>query len=487
MRQGIKRILELQGFEVDTAQNGSEGIELGVAQEYDLYFIDLKMPDLDGTEVLRSIKLAYPEAICIIVTAFASIDSAVTTTQMGAYRYIPKPFEPDELLHIVKTAMERRALIKETRQLQEERQRRLLELSREQSRVRTIINALDDGILIINQDEEIVLYNTSFLTLLEINKTIAVGKSIHDVLPQEICDLIREMLSNKQGFTAIKQEYVVHPPAEKVVMANTTPILGPNGELLGLVSVIRDITELKKIDIMRSQFVNMAAHELKAPLSAVQGYLELIVEKALGDDQSVYDSYLQRSLERTKALVSLINDLLNISRMEAGTTRREIRDLDVGELLKKRLSSFEHEIQKCQLNLHLNINSDLTILADHDEMMRLFGQIIGNAVKYNKPGGEINITAKRESHYVRIDVQDTGIGLTEEEKSRLFEEFFRAKNKLTRSITGTGLGLTIAKRIVDAYAGRIEVESEFEHGSTFTVYLPARETNESNEKQHEIE
>ena len=148
MRQGIKRILELQGFEVDTAENGSEGIELGVAQEYDLYFIDLKMPDLDGTEVLRSIKLAYPEAICIIVTAFASIDSAVTTTQMGAYRYIPKPFEPDELLHIVKTAMERRALIKETRQLQEERQRRLLELSREQSRVRTIINALDDGILI---------------------------------------------------------------------------------------------------------------------------------------------------------------------------------------------------------------------------------------------------------------------------------------------------------------------------------------------------
>ena len=238
---------------------------------------------------------------------------------------------------------------------------------------------------------------------------------------------------------------------------------------------------------MRSQFVNMAAHELKAPLSAVQGYLELIVEKALGDDQSVYDSYLHRSLERTKALVSLINDLLNISRMEAGTTRREIRDLDVGELLKKRLNSFEHEIQKHQLNLHLNINNDLTILADHDDMMRLFGQIIGNAIKYNKPGGEINITAKRKAHYVRIDVQDTGIGLTEEEKSRLFEEFFRAKNKLTRSITGTGLGLTIAKRIVDAYAGRIEVESEFEHGSTFTVYLPARETNESNEKQHEIE
>ena len=473
MREGMRRILELQELEVDTAENGAQGVEMGVAQEYDLYFIDLKMPDLDGTEVLRSIKLAYPEAICIVVTAFASIDSAVTTTQLGAYRYIPKPFDPDELVHIVTVAMERRELILETRRLQAERERRMLESSREQSRLRTIISALDDGILVINQQAEIVLFNNAFLSLLEIKQKIAIGQSIHDVLSENLSEQIKKLLQNKEDFAALKQEIVIHPPADKVVMANITPIHDNNGAALGIVAVIRDITELKKIDVMRSQFVNMAAHELKAPLSAVQGFLELIVDKALGDNQELYEQYLTRSLDRTKALVSLINDLLNISRMEAGTIRREIEKLNMKTLIQDRLDYFKDEMAQNNLSLSINIQEDLHIQADQREILRVLNHLIGNAIKYNRPNGEITISAVQDGHYVKIAVKDTGIGMTAEEKSRLFEDFFRAKNKYTREITGTGLGLTIVKKIIDAYNGMIEVESEFEEGSEFTVYLPS--------------
>lgn len=478
MREGMKRLLQLQGLEVDTAANGTEGIEKGLAHEYDLYFIDLKMPDLDGAEVLRSIKLAYPEAICVVVTAFASIDSAVTTTQLGAYRYIPKPFDPDELTSIVKIALERRALLLETRQLHDERQKRLLELSREQSRLRTVISALDDGILVINQQEEIVLFNSAFLSLLEIKRTIAIGESIHQVLPEEICRQIAEMLAEKNNLRAIKQELVIHPPAEKVVMANTTPILDAAGDAIGLISVIRDITELKKIDILRSQFINMAAHELKAPLTAVQGYLELMVDKSLGESPEVYDQYLQRSLDRTRALVSLINDLLNISRMEAGKIRREILKLDIAELIEERLSSFKDEMSRHGLTTTVSLVKGLFIEADREEMLRLINHLVGNAIKYNKENGTIHISVQQEGHYAKIAVQDTGIGMTPEEKSRLFEDFFRAKNVHTRSITGTGLGLTIVKKIVDAYAGMIEVASQFEVGSTFTVLLPLMQDGE---------
>jgi len=473
MREGMRRILAMQDMEVDTAENGALGVEMGAAQEYDLYFIDLKMPDLDGTEVLRSIKLVYPEAICIIVTAFASIDSAVTTTQLGAYRYIPKPFDPDELVHIVTVAMERRELILETRRLQEERQRRMLEISREQSRLRTIISALDDGILVINQQAEIVLFNNAFLSLLEIKQKIAIGQSIQDVLPEQLCKQIKNLLENKEDFAALKQETVIHPPAEKVVMANITPIRDNNGAALGLVAVIRDITELKKIDVMRSQFVNMAVHELKAPLSAVQGFLELIVDKALGDNQELYEQYLTRSLERTKALVSLINDLLNISRMEAGAIRREIEKLNIKEIIEERIDFYKSELEHLDLSLSTEIHDHLYIQADRREMTRVLNHLIGNAIKYNRPNGDVKISAVQDGHYVKIAVKDTGIGMTTEEKSRLFEDFFRAKNKYTREITGTGLGLTIAKKIVDAYNGMIEVESEFDVGSEFTIRIPS--------------
>jgi two-component system, OmpR family, phosphate regulon sensor histidine kinase PhoR len=472
MRQGMKRLLEMHGLHVDTVATGEEGISQGIKNEYDLYFIDLKMPDIDGTEVLRAIRLAYPESICIVMTAFASIDSAVTTTQIGAYRYIPKPFDPDELTHLVDTALGRRALILETRRLQEDRQKQMLELSLEQSRLRTIISALDDGILVVNQQLDIVLFNNSFTSLLEIKEPMKIGSAIQDCLPDGIFQQLEELFRKNHSFKAIKQEIIIHPPAEKVVMFNTTPIQDDDGELLGIVSVVRDITELKKIDVMRSQFVNMAAHELKAPLSAVQGYLEILVDESIDNSPEISKQYLGRSLARTKALVSLINDLLNISRMEAGTIRREIEPIDLSTLLVDLISSMQTEIDEQQLAVKSLWGKDLYVDADRDELSRLFKHLIGNAIKYSQPHGDIAISTEIENNYIKTKIVDTGIGMTEDEQNRLFEEFFRAKNKHTRSITGTGLGLSIAKKIVDAYAGIIEVESDFEKGSTFTVLLP---------------
>ena len=472
MREGIRRILEIQGHQVDTADCGAVGIQKGIATEYDLYFIDLKMPDIDGTQVLREIKLMYPEAICVIVTAYASIDTAVETTRLGAYQYIPKPFEPDELQILVHRALERRWYILEARRLREEQEKHLLEVAHEQSRMRTIINALDDGILIINQEGQAVLFNPGFLKLLDINQEISVGEPVLDILPAELRNQIKEIFSSKGSVNAIKQEMIIHPPAKLVVMANTTPVMGKKGELLGVVSVLRDISELKKIDIIRSQFVNMAAHELKSPLTAVQGYLELVVDKTLGDEPDLYNGYMKRSLDRTKSLVTLINDLLNITRLEAGKVRRELNRQNINELITDRIKFFKNEISERALGINVDIDKNLSVDADKDDLLRLFTQIIANAVKYNKPGGHVNITGRQSSHYVKVDVQDTGLGIRKEDQDRLFEDFFRAKNKDTRNITGTGLGLTIAQKIVDAYAGKIKVESEYQKGSTFSIYLP---------------
>ena len=368
--------------------------------------------------------------------------------------------------------MERRWYILEARRLKEEQQSRLLEVANEKSRMRTIINALDDGILVVNQNGEIVLFNPGFLKLLDIKNELKIGETIYPFLPAELSNQIQEILFNRGVFKAIKQELVVKPPAEMVIMANTTPILNNNNELVGLVSVLRDITELKQVDVLKSQFVNMAAHELKSPLSAVQGYLEMIADHTLGDAPEIYDGYVNRSLERTKSLVALINDLLNISRLDANKVRRDIVSLNLSDIIFDELINLKDKFFNKNLYIELSIDNMLFVEADEQEVRRVFKNLISNAIKYNRDDGQIFIRTKILAHYFLIEIRDTGIGLSPEEKDRLFEEFFRAKNKYTRRIPGTGLGLSIVKKILDTYAGKIEIESTFEQGSVFFVSWP---------------
>jgi PAS domain S-box-containing protein len=475
MREGIRRLFVAQGHRVETAETGRLGIAKGTAEEFDIYFLDLKIGDLDGVEVLGAIKTKYPEAICVICTAYASIETAVETTRLGAYHYIAKPFAPEEIQLVFDRALERRWYILEARQLRLEQERRLLEIAQEKTRMRTIINSIADGIVVLNQDAEVVLFNPQFPRLLELKEELVIGRPIHAYLPDSLQDLITDIFSQKDNLQGIQQEFVIHPPAKLVIMANTTPIRDDQNNLLGFVSVLRDISELKQLELLKSQFVNMAAHELKAPLTAIQGYLEMVVEKSLGDEAEVYDGYLKRSLERSRSLIALINDLLNISRIQAGKVRREIERLDLSGQVKAVIDFFANEISRVGLTIGLDLTEGLIIEADREEIHRVLTNLISNAIKYNRPQGRISIATGREKGYARLVVQDTGIGMKPEEKERLFEEFFRAKNSLTRSITGTGLGLTLVKKIVDSYAGRIEAESAYEEGTTFTVYLPLAE------------
>jgi two-component system, OmpR family, phosphate regulon sensor histidine kinase PhoR len=472
MREGVRRILEQSGHRIITAECGREGIEKGTAQEFDLYLIDLKMPDIEGTSVLRRIKEKYPEALCIIMTAYASIETAVETTQIGAWQYIAKPFTPEELERQVERALTQRWYVLEARALREERTNRLLELATEQSRLRTIITSIDDGILVINQEGQLVLFNPKFLSLLDIREQVAIGQHVLDLLPSALREQIIEILSMKTKAKAIKQEVVIHPPAKLVIMANTTPVTDDAGRLLGVVSVLRDISDLKQIELLKNQFVNMVAHELKSPLVAIKGYLDIIGAKTLGDNYDAYDRYISRSNERASALLDLINDLLNISRMETGAVRREIEPIEAVDILRNTMEFYQNEMEKRGLAFIDRLPDSLRIDADKGEIQRVFNNLISNAIKYNRPDGSVTITGKTDGHFVRIGVRDTGIGMTVEEKERLFEEFFRAKNALTRQITGTGLGLTIVKRIVESYAGKIEVETEYEKGSEFVVSLP---------------
>ncbi|QQS36470.1 MAG: response regulator [Ignavibacteriales bacterium] len=483
LRLGTKRLLESEGYFVVAAENGTEGIEAGTTTEFDLAIIDLKMPDIEGTQVLKKIREVHPNTVCYIATAYASYETAIESTKLGAYSYIPKPFTPEELLQQLKDGYNRRLVLVESEKWKREREERLLEVAFEKTRLNTIINSITDGLLVVNKNGEAVLYNPSALNYLNL-PSIAIEEKIIDKLPSEISSLINKFLDagiyeNKSYSSQIE----IKPNRELFVEATSSPVPHPDGSLAGVVVVMKNITEMKKLEFLKSQFVSMVSHELKAPVAAVYGYLKLLVDDSIKLSQEQEKNFIKRSQIRLDNLLKMVNDLLDISRMEMKTAKREIISVNLAETIKSVIELFQFEAEKREVNVLFNYDENLPLLnADLDEITRLFTNLISNAIKYNKVKGLIEINIHYNKPYIITEIKDNGIGLKPDEKNRLFQEFFRAKNENTREISGTGLGLSIVKRIVDSYAGKIEVESEFNVGTMFRVFLPLKNENNTDIK-----
>jgi signal transduction histidine kinase len=472
LRLGTKRLLEMEGYNVSVAENGTEGIKLGTSYEFDLAVIDLKMPDVDGLKVLTEIRKRFPDTVCFIATAYASYETAIESAKLGAFTYLPKPFTPEELINNLKHGYEKRELNLEAEKWRKEREERLLEVAFEKTRLNTIINSITDGVLVVNKNGQAVLYNPAALIFLELGK-IEIEEYIIDKIHPSIKELINKFLikgiSDKKSFSS-QIELI---PGELFIEATSSAVPHPDGTLAGVVVVIKNITGLKKIEQLKSQFVSMVSHELKAPLSAVYGYLNILSGEIINIPEEQKQKYLKRSRLRLDGLLKMVNDLLDISRMETKTVQREIKDVSVESVINSVIELISLEIEKKKISVKIiNTSDQKFIKADQEEITRLFMNLISNAVKYNKERGYINIEIVNEDNYIRVSVEDSGIGLKPGEKAKLFKEFFRAKNDFTKDISGTGLGLSIVKRIVDSYSGKIEIDSEFEKGTLIKVYLP---------------
>jgi two-component system, OmpR family, phosphate regulon sensor histidine kinase PhoR len=474
LREGIRRIFTLEGYLVTVAENGSEGIQKGSESEFDVVLLDLKMPDIDGLTVLRHLREIYPDTEYLIITAFAGIDTAVEATRHGAYTYIPKPFTPDQIVFEVNRALGKRRLTLETRELRAEQERRLLEISQEKSRLRTIINAINDAVFVTNLQNEIVLANPQTRALFNFPSSIKAGDKIADLLPGEVIDIIEEARAKVgEGIEVLAHEWEMKPNLELVVSMKTAPVRDASGGIIGFVSTIQDVTQLKRLDAQKSQFVSMVAHELKAPVAAVSGYLENMYAKVLGDDIATYEKMIARSRERLQALIDLVNDLLNISRRELGTVRREIAPVSIPDIVEANRELLLGEMERRGLTFETDFSSDLPPIAvDRDEFSRVITNLLSNGIKYNRENGTLAVSACLDRDSVIIRVRDSGIGMKKEDQDMLFRQFYRIKNEQTRSIPGTGLGLSIVKQIVDSYHGNISVESEVGAGTTFIMRLP---------------
>jgi len=344
MLDSCKQALEKKGYHVELANSGEEGLKKAKEVEPDLILIDLKMPGTNGMDLLLKIQEIDPSIVNVVITGYATIDSAVEAMKRGAYDFLPKPFTPNELRIIVARGLEKRKLQIEAEELRKEKEK------------------------------------------------------------------------------------------------------------------------------LRESFVTIVTHQLRSPLVTVRQYLEVILGGMAGEMSNDINEMLQRSATRIDELLDMVNDWLNMARIETGKLADNFEPIDLCEILIKCIGSYKKLADKKELLVNINCPAEIPkIEGDKESLFEAFSNLIDNAIKYNRPNGKILVNVKKDDSHLVVTIADTGLGIDKESLPFIFDEFYRAKNKDTREITGTGLGLSITKKIVEAHSGKINVESKLGEGTVFTV------------------
>ncbi len=475
IRDASERILTRIGFQVLKASSGNEALEVLTKNRVSIVFLDLKMPGMDGLEVLKRIREMDETIQVIVITGYATVETAIEAMKQGAYDLIPKPFEPDQLRIVVQRVWEKICLKYETEKLEEERKRTLADLDTEKSRIHTILESFPSGVVVTNSKGQVVLMNPAFRKLLNLDSGLKTGNPIEDYVPdKKLCNLVTEISQGKHVDYDDIPDYEFSLSDEKYFMATGQPVLGERKECLGAVLNIVDITSMKLLDQLKSEFVAKVSHELRSPLSTIHEQLALAIRDMVGEE-SVQDQHiLARAREKTKGLISLIGDLLDLSRIEEGIICNEPQPVNLYDLLKNIVDFLQTRANKKNQTLSIAFSKDPLpqLMADPIALESIFGNLVTNAINYTQEGGQIKVETDTTGVNVRVKVKDNGFGIDNKYLDKIFDRFYRVKNDKTRYITGTGLGLPIVKGLVDSMGGLIDVESIPGKGTEFTVLLP---------------
>ncbi len=338
-------------------------------------------------------------------------------------------------------------------------------------RWQALLEATDDAILLVNSNHSVILANPSaawmFRTRLKkgasTEETPAVtGESLLSItLSSELEDLLRDSIKRQ---VVVDAEVSLTQPVLRSLHARVMPV--SESEFL---IVLRDLTELRRLERVRQDFVANVSHELRTPLTSIKAMAETLLDGAR-TDENVAERFLETIIRESDRLVRLSSDLLDLSRAE--TLGLEKTSIDLATLIADVVSRFSAQAAAAGVEIHNTVRSPLIVLADNDEMAQVIVNLLDNAINYTPRGGEVAISAEDGEALVLISVTDTGIGIMSHDIPRLFERFYRADKARSRASGGTGLGLSIVKHIVENHGGSVGVQSEFNKGSTFTFTVP---------------
>jgi PAS domain S-box-containing protein len=464
IRDGCWKVLNKQGYEVATADSGELGLKMIEDEYYDVILLDLMMPSLSGFDVLARVKTLHPDSVIIVISGYVTIENSIEAMKKGAFDFIPKPFSPDQLRLLVAKAIEYIQTLQD--------------IANEKTRMRVLIDHLRDGVMAVDMQKRVVLANPAFLHMVGFQGKNPVGCMANEVLDNSrIEELIEKTISvPADELTELTEEFT----GEKweasggiIVNARCVPFKDRRGRNVGAITVLHDVTALKRMEQIKSFFVSMTSHEVRGPLNAVMAQLNVVASGLAGQVNEDQKNILGRASEKVSAVMSLTTELLDLAKIESGLMNLEREDTDMAEILGDQVAFYLAEARARNISLCLEPLPPLPpVLVNRGNIVEVLANLIGNAIKYTAEGGRVVVSAGLENGYLKVSVRDSGIGMTPQELEKIFSPFYRVKNDKTRFIIGTGLGLTIVKRILEIHNGFIRVESVPDQGSTFHFFLP---------------
>ncbi|MDQ0897038.1 two-component system histidine kinase PnpS [Paenibacillus sp. V4I7] len=360
--------------------------------------------------------------------------------------------------------------------MSESLQQQMARIQENERRLQGVMENMMSGIMMIDREERIMLLNPSAEYILGFSSQELLGKKYNEAKQQyEFTKLIQECIETQDS---IRDEMVFYYPAERILDIHLSPIAHEDEEWSGVLIVIHDITAVRRLERMRSEFVANVSHELKTPIAAVKGFAETLLAGALNDKETAV-SFLQIIFDESERLNRLIGDILELSKIESKRIPMNFSPIYLPEFLERSLSVLRKEAEKKHIELSMLVDDDIYIEADEDRLRQIIINLLSNGIAYTHDGGKVKVRVEPldknvdgDYERLRLIVSDTGMGIPKKDLPRIFERFYRVDKARSRSSGGTGLGLSIVKHLVELHKGTIRVDSDVGVGTRFTIELP---------------
>ena len=346
------------------------------------------------------------------------------------------------------------------------------EIVKGKEQLESLLSSIVSGIILLDREGKIVLTNPAAEAIISFSREEVLGKSHLSLLRN--LDLSNKVEKVYKTGKPERLEIVLNYPYEKILEVHVAPVTSSEGDVFGLVLVFHDITEIRRLEKVRSEFIANVSHELRTPVTSVKGFTETLLEEDTLQDPQAVKEFVTIINQEAERLSRLISDLLELSRIE-GQGPLKFAPVNLKMVAEETFKKLKPQLKKKKLTLNLDCPSTSPyVLGDEDKIYQVFLNLLDNSVKYTPEEGEIQVTLKEEGKNMMVIVKDTGIGIPQDEISRIFERFYRVDKTRSRKYGGTGLGLTIVKHIIEAHHGSIWVESMPSRGVSFYFTLPKR-------------
>ncbi|MFH1672571.1 MAG: ATP-binding protein [Pseudomonadota bacterium] len=482
----LKRVFRNAGYMTKTATCGEEALNIISRDKISLIISDHRMPKMTGVELLQEIKERFPDTIRVLLTGYANLQDAIAAINQGeVHRYFVKPWDETDLLLSVKECLERYDLIQKNRKLARTtaKQRDLLKkankgLYRQRRKLNAIVQSMGEGLIVVDNADTITFANRAFAELLGREPVNITGEKATEIFEGIDCypTKNRDFIAAETG-NLTEGCFLKTGEGEIPVVKTTAPLRERNGAISGYVETIRDVTRERELEQMKADFIAMIIHDLRNPLVSSMCGIKMLQKKLKETVDEDYLYILKNNYESSERLLNLINNMLDVSKFRSGKMKMQKEDVDVRDVIAVSLNSLSHFAQEKGVALTADFNTHLpTVRGDKEGLTRTMINLIGNAIKFTPDGGKVHVGASLQedgdNRQITIFITDTGKGIPKEELPRIFNPYFQSSRKSNRGEGGTGLGLAVTKKIVEAHGGKIWVESELGKGSAFTFSLP---------------